>query len=112
VGYEGPGNGALDAGFEVLCEPPASAEPGEGSFDHPSAPYRLACPVDSAADLAIGLLSTPTRLLGRLGAPAARAGSGGWRSAARARVRAKREVNAVHENDFIMATKIDRIFAR
>ena len=37
MGDEGPGNGALDAGFEVLCEPPASAEPGEGSFDHPSA---------------------------------------------------------------------------
>ena len=41
VGDEGPGNGALDAGFEVLCEPPASAEPSEGSFDHPSARQQL-----------------------------------------------------------------------
>jgi hypothetical protein len=41
VGDEDPSNGALDAGFEVFCEPPASAEPSEGLFDHPSARQQL-----------------------------------------------------------------------
>ncbi len=34
---EYPGHGAFDGGFEILGEPPASSEPGEGSFNHPSA---------------------------------------------------------------------------
>ena len=41
MGDEDPGDGALDGGFEVLREAPASAEPGEGSFDHPSAGQQL-----------------------------------------------------------------------
>jgi hypothetical protein len=41
MGDEGPGNGALDAGFEVLRQPPASAEPSKGSFDHSSARQQL-----------------------------------------------------------------------
>ena len=32
MGDEDPGDGALDAGFEVFGEASASAEPGEGSF--------------------------------------------------------------------------------
>ena len=34
---EDPGDGAFEGGFEVLGEPSAAAEPGEGALDHPSA---------------------------------------------------------------------------
>jgi hypothetical protein len=36
MGNEDPGNGTCDGGLEVLGEPAASVEPGEGSFDDPS----------------------------------------------------------------------------
>jgi len=37
VGDEDPGDGAFDGRFDVLGEPAAAAEPGEGAFDYPSA---------------------------------------------------------------------------
>src|SRR5216684_3984273 len=37
MGNEDPGDGTGDGCFEVLCEPSASAEPSEGSFDDPTA---------------------------------------------------------------------------
>jgi len=37
MGDEDPSNSALNASFEVLCEPPASTEPRKCPLDHPSA---------------------------------------------------------------------------
>ena len=37
MGDKNPCDGAGNCRFEVLGEPAASAEPGKGSFDHPSA---------------------------------------------------------------------------
>ena len=36
MGEEEPGGGAGNGGLEILCEAPASAEPGEGSFHDPA----------------------------------------------------------------------------
>ena len=37
VGDEDPGDGAFDGCLEVLGQPAATIEPGEGAFDHPTA---------------------------------------------------------------------------
>src|ERR1043165_1302163 len=41
AGDHDPGFGAGDGALEVLGEPPITAEPGEGAFDHPAARLRL-----------------------------------------------------------------------
>ena len=41
IGEEEPGGGALDGCFEVLGEASASAEPGKGALDDPSARQEL-----------------------------------------------------------------------
>ena len=41
MGDEDPGNGACDGALEILGEPAASVEPGEGSLDNPSTRQNL-----------------------------------------------------------------------
>ena len=36
AGNEEPGCGAGDTGFEILCEPAVSPEPGQGPFNDPA----------------------------------------------------------------------------